>query len=165
MALKSEKNGINRCPNCGSSDVKLDVKTGKLKCNFCKSEFEGKKANARGGVEKLKGETVSGGAELIIPDEKVIVTLKCPACGAEVVINTDESVSARCHWCRHTLSLNEKMKPSQVWFSGSTLLTVSFCVSPVFMEREGSVTVKSVTSTSAGSSGVLPYGRSRPPLK
>lgn len=114
MALKSEKNGINRCPNCGSSDVKLDVKTGKLKCNFCRSEFEGKKANARGGVEKLKGETVSGGAELIIPDEKVIVTLKCPACGAEVVINTDESVSARCHWCRHTLSLNEKMKNGAV---------------------------------------------------
>jgi len=114
MALNSEKNGINRCPNCGSSDVKLDVKTGKLKCNFCKSEFEGKKANARGGVEKLKGEKVAGGAELIIPDEKVIVTLKCPACGAEVVINTEESVSARCHWCRHTLSLNEKMKNGAV---------------------------------------------------
>ena len=114
MALKSEKNGINRCPNCGSSDVKLDVKTGKLKCNFCKSAFEGKKANARGGVEKLKGETVGGGAEQIIPDEKVIVTLKCPACGAEVVINTEESVSARCHWCRHTLSLNEKMKNGAV---------------------------------------------------
>ena len=114
MALKSEKNGINRCPNCGSSDVKLDVKTGKLKCNFCKSAFEGKKANARGGVEKLKGEMVGGGAEQIIPEEKVIVTLKCPACGAEVVINTEESVSARCHWCRHTLSLNEKMKNGAV---------------------------------------------------
>ncbi len=114
MALKSEKNGINRCPNCGSSDVKLDVKTGKLKCNFCKSAFEGKKANARGGVDKLKGEKVAGGADLIIPDEKVIVTLRCPACGAEVVINTDEAVSARCHWCRHTLSLNEKMKNGAV---------------------------------------------------
>ena len=106
---KSEKNGINRCPNCGGSDVKLDIKSGKLKCNSCRTLFDDVSANARGGVEDLKGINIDGGAENIIPDEKVIVTLKCPACGAEVVINTDEAVSARCHWCRHILSLNEKM--------------------------------------------------------
>ena len=111
---KSEKNGVNRCPHCGATDVKLDVKTGKLKCNFCRSEFSHKAANARGGVEKLKGDNIGEGAVNIIPDEKIIVTLKCPACGAEVVINTDEAVSARCHWCRHTLSLNEKMKNGAV---------------------------------------------------
>ena len=104
-----DKNGANRCPHCGATDVKLNVKTGKLKCNYCRSEFDNKAANSRGGVENLKGRTVSDGAVDIIPDEKVIVTLKCPACGAEVVINTDEAVSARCHWCRHTLSINEKM--------------------------------------------------------
>ena len=37
------------------------------------------------------------------------MTLKCPTCGAEVVINTEEVTSARCHWCRHILSINEKM--------------------------------------------------------
>ena len=106
---RNEKNGINRCPNCGASDVTLVPKTGKLKCNFCRSVFENKSANARGGVDKLVGDDIGGGAADIVPDEKIIVTLKCPACGAEVVINTDEAVSARCHWCRHTLSLNEKM--------------------------------------------------------
>ena len=106
---KSKKNGANRCPHCGATDVTLDVKKGKLRCNYCRSVFDKKKTNAYGGVKTLKGEVVGDGAAPIIPDEKVIVTLKCPACGAEVVINTDEAVSARCHWCRHTLSLNEKM--------------------------------------------------------
>ena len=104
-----EKNGANRCPHCGATDVKLNVKTGKLKCKFCRSEFDDVAANARGGIEDLKGRTVGEGATDIIPSEKIIVTLKCPACGAEVVINTDEATSARCHWCRHTLSINEKM--------------------------------------------------------
>ncbi|MBR5418856.1 hypothetical protein IK110_01225 [Candidatus Saccharibacteria bacterium] len=111
---KQAKNGANRCPNCGATDVTLDVKTGKLKCNFCRSTFANKKANAYGGVKELKGEIVGDGAAPIIPSEKIIVTLKCPACGAEVVINTDEAVSARCHWCRNTLSLNEKMKNGAV---------------------------------------------------
>jgi len=106
---KNEKNGVNRCPHCGASDVKLDVKSGKLKCKYCRSLFEEAAANAHGGVENLNGDDIGSGAANIVPDEKVIVTLKCPSCGAEVVINTDEAVSARCHWCRHTLSLNEKM--------------------------------------------------------
>jgi len=104
-----EKNGANRCPHCGATDVTLNIKTGKLKCKFCRSEFDDNSANARGGVENLAGRMVGEGATNIVPDEKVIVTLKCPACGAEVVINTEEVTSARCHWCRHTLSINEKM--------------------------------------------------------
>lgn len=104
-----EKNGANRCPHCGATDVTLNIKTGKLKCKFCRSEFDDNSVNARGGIEDLKGRTVGEGATNIVPDEKIIVTLKCPACGAEVVINTDEATSARCHWCRHTLSINEKM--------------------------------------------------------
>lgn len=104
-----EKNGANRCPHCGATDVKLNIKTGKLKCAFCRSEFDDVAVNARGGVEDLKGRMVGEGATDIIPSEKIIVTLKCPACGAEVVINTEEATSARCHWCRHTLSINEKM--------------------------------------------------------
>ncbi len=103
------KNGANRCPNCGATDVSLDSKSGKLRCKFCRTLFKGKKANERGGVENLKGEIIGSGAGDIIPDAKIIVTIKCPSCGAEVVINTDEAVSARCHWCRHILSLNEKM--------------------------------------------------------
>ena len=112
--ITGKKNGANRCPHCGATDVTFDSKKGKLKCNYCRTIFSPAKVNARGGVEKLKGEKIAQGAELIIPSEKVIVTLKCPSCGAEVVINTDEAVTARCHWCRHILSLNEKMKTGAV---------------------------------------------------
>ena len=109
MAIDNKKNGLNRCPNCGSTDTTLDVKSGELKCNFCRAHFKGNKINAYGGVEDLKGDVVGAGAGDIIPDEKIILTLKCPACGAEVVINTEEVTSARCHWCRHNLSVNEKL--------------------------------------------------------
>ena len=109
MAIDNKKNGMNRCPKCGSTETTLNVKTGNLKCEFCRAEFKGNKVNAPGGISELKGDIVGSGAGDIIPDESVILTLKCPACGAEVVINTDEATSARCHWCRHNLSVNEKM--------------------------------------------------------
>lgn len=109
MAIKSEKNGENRCPKCGATDVVLNPATGKLKCSFCRTIFDDESANANGGVDSLTSDIVGDGATNIIPGEDLILTLKCPSCGAEVVINTEEVTSARCHWCRHILSINEKM--------------------------------------------------------
>lgn len=105
---EANKNGQVRCPHCGATDVSLDIKNGKLKCNFCRGMFDGKAVNAAGGVEALTKHNIGGGASNIIPDEKTILTLKCSACGADIVINTDEATNARCHWCRHVLSINEK---------------------------------------------------------
>lgn len=109
MAIKNEKNGANRCPKCGATDVALNPKSGKLRCKYCRSEFEGAKVNGSGGIEDLEGDVIGEGATDIIPSEEIILTLKCPACGAEVVINTEEVTSAKCHWCRHILSVNEKL--------------------------------------------------------
>ena len=109
MAIKNDKNGANRCPNCGATDVTLNPSTGKLRCNFCRTVFDDTSANANGGVDSLTSDIVGDGATNIIPGEDLILTLKCPSCGAEVVINTEEVTSARCHWCRHVLSVNEKM--------------------------------------------------------
>ncbi len=109
MAIRGEKNGANRCPNCGATDVTLNPGSGKLKCNFCRTVFDDASANKNGGIEQLTEDIVGEGATNIIPGDDLILTLKCPACGAEVVINTDEVTSARCHWCRHILSVNEKM--------------------------------------------------------
>jgi len=111
---KKDKNGLDRCPNCGATEVTLVPKTGLLRCKFCKTEFKGHESNQHGGVKDLSGRTVAEGAADIIPDEKVILTLKCSACGAEVVIDANEATSARCHWCRHTLSLNEKIRNGAV---------------------------------------------------
>ena len=38
-----------------------------------------------------------------------MLTFKCSACGADVVIDTDHSTQARCHWCRNTLSMNQQI--------------------------------------------------------
>ncbi|KAG1167544.1 hypothetical protein G6F35_017705 [Rhizopus arrhizus] len=29
------------------------------------------------------------------------MTFKCTGCGAEVTVNTESTMTARCHWCRH----------------------------------------------------------------
>lgn len=103
-----KKNNIERCPNCGGSDVKFNQKLGKLQCKYCRSVFESELGNERDDVTLLKGKIVGGGAEKII-DEKVMVTLKCNACGAEVSINTAEALTAKCPWCRHLLSIKDKL--------------------------------------------------------
>lgn len=38
-----------------------------------------------------------------------VITFKCSSCGAEVVIDTSETTTARCHWCRNTLSVNQQI--------------------------------------------------------
>ena len=109
MAELSAKNGLNRCPHCGGSDIATDAKSGKLKCKTCKTLFDAKSSNAAGGMSELKGDKVHEGAADIVPGEDIILTFKCPACGAEVVLNTEEATSASCHWCRHIFSANEQM--------------------------------------------------------
>ena len=113
MAEKLE-GGLRRCPHCGASDVALDVKEGKLKCNYCKSLFDAKSANEYGGVHGMKGETRGKGAEDIIPGDDIVKTFKCPSCGAEVVINTDEALNANCHWCRHVFSVDDAVSNGAV---------------------------------------------------
>lgn len=108
------KDGLHRCPHCGSSDVALDAKQGKLKCAYCKTVFEAKSANEAGGVRGMKGETRGAGADDIIPGDDIVKTFKCPSCGAQVVINTDEALNADCHWCRHAFSVNDAVSNGAV---------------------------------------------------
>ena len=107
---KTEKNvgKILRCPHCGSSDVAFDEKTGKLKCSYCRSLIDPELINDNDDIAHLKGKIVGGGAEKII-DDKTMITMKCSACGSKITINTDESLSARCPWCRNILSVQDKL--------------------------------------------------------
>ena len=114
MVELSTNNGLNRCPHCGGSDIATDEKAGKLRCNFCQTLFDVKSDNATGGMGSLKGDTVHEGASNIVPGDDIVQTFKCPACGAEVVINTNEATSASCHWCRHIFSVNEKISNGAV---------------------------------------------------
>lgn len=104
------KNGQNKCPQCGATDISVNAKTGKLRCNFCRHEFEPEKIQGmETDITKLEGEIMGSGTQDIVEDTQNIMTFKCSSCGAEVVIDTAESTQARCHWCRNTLSVNQQI--------------------------------------------------------
>lgn len=104
------KNGQTKCPKCGATDISLNVNTGKLRCNFCRHEFEPEKSEELvKDITQVKGEVFSSASKDIEKDAQNIITLKCTSCGAEVVIDTSETTTARCHWCRNTLSINEQV--------------------------------------------------------
>ncbi len=106
----NSKNGQDKCPKCGSTDIALNIKTGKLRCNFCHYEFEEEKISGLvSDISELKGQVLASGAQDIKEDVSDIITLKCESCGAEVVIDTKSNKGARCHWCRNTLSLNKQI--------------------------------------------------------
>ena len=104
------KDGQNKCPKCGATDISLNTKTGKLRCNFCRHEFEPQKAQEGDkDLSHLEGEFMGSGATDIVADANDMVTFKCSSCGAEVVVDTSQATQARCHWCRNTLSVNQQI--------------------------------------------------------
>jgi len=101
------KDGQTKCPKCGSTDISLNVNNGHLRCNFCRHEFEPEKIDGLDSdITQLQGKIICSGAQNIVANTEDILTFKCTSCGAEVVIDTNETTQARCHWCRNILSVN-----------------------------------------------------------
>ncbi len=109
---ESLADGLNRCPKCGSTDVQLRASTGMLVCLFCRHQWQESRVEEEfglgEGIDDLEGTVVAGGAEEISDDADAVMTLKCGGCGAEVVVDTAHAMNARCHWCRHTLNVNQQ---------------------------------------------------------
>lgn len=104
------KDGQNKCPKCGSTDISLNSNNGKLRCNFCRHEFDPEKlVEEEIDLRNLEGHIIGSGAQDIVADTNEMVTFKCGSCAAEVVIDTSESTQARCHWCRNILSVNQQI--------------------------------------------------------
>lgn len=107
------QDGVNRCPACGSTDIQLRAQSGMLMCLFCRHEWAEQTLESLLGEDPdlttLTGVNVASGATDIDPEAAGVLTLKCGGCGAEVVVNLEESVASRCHWCRHTLTVNEQV--------------------------------------------------------
>ena len=109
------EDGQDKCPKCGSTDIKLNIKTGQLKCNFCRHEFEQEKVDVlETDTSNLQGQVMGSALQDIIEDSNDILTLKCSSCGAEVVIDTSQVTQARCHWCRNTLSINQQIQNGSI---------------------------------------------------
>jgi hypothetical protein len=107
------KDGVNRCPKCGASDISQRPGSDLLICAYCHNEWIGERVEEQfgfgEGLEQLEGTSISSGARDIAADAAVLVTFKCSGCGAGVTINTQSQMTARCHWCRHVFGVNEQV--------------------------------------------------------
>ena len=112
-ASEELKDGLNRCPKCGASDIRHKPGSDLLICVYCRHEWQGTSAEeAFGlgeGIDELSGTVVASGARDIDADSSHLMSFKCTGCGAEVTVNTENAMTARCHWCRHVFGVNEQV--------------------------------------------------------
>lgn len=112
MVNEELADGVNRCPKCGSTDVQLRASTGMLVCLFCRHQWQEERVEEEFGlgvgIDELEGTVIASGAEQISADAADVLTLTCTGCGADVVVDTAHAMNARCHWCRHTLNVNQQ---------------------------------------------------------
>ena len=107
------EDGLNRCPNCGSTEIRQKPGSDLLICLYCRNEWQGTRVEEAFGlgenIDQLKGTVIASGARDIDADAVSLMTFKCTGCGAEVTVNTENAMTARCHWCRHVFGVNEQV--------------------------------------------------------
>ncbi len=112
-ASEELKDGQNHCPKCGATDIKQRPGTDRLICLYCRHEWAATRVEeAFGlgeGIDQLDGTVIASGAKDIDADISSLMTFKCAGCGAEVTVNTENAMTARCHWCRHVFGVNEQI--------------------------------------------------------
>jgi hypothetical protein len=112
-AASELKDGLNRCPKCGATDIRHKPGSDLLVCLYCRNEWVGVRVEEEfgfgEGIGQLKGTVIASGARDIAADAASLMSFKCTGCGAEVTVNTDNAMTARCHWCRHQLGVNEQV--------------------------------------------------------
>ena len=107
------KDGLNRCPKCGATDIRQKPGSDLLVCLYCRHEWHGQRVEEAfglgAGLDQLRGTVVASGARDIAAGASALMTFKCAGCGAEVTVNTANAMTARCHWCRHVFGVNEQV--------------------------------------------------------
>lgn len=110
---KELRDGLNHCPKCGATEIRHRAGSDKLICLFCRYEWTAARVEEEfglgEGIDQLKGTQIASGAQGINADTASLRSFKCTGCGAEVVVNTENAMTARCHWCRHVLGVNEQI--------------------------------------------------------
>ncbi len=107
------KDGLNRCPKCGATDIRHKPGSDLLVCLYCRNEWHGQRVEEEfgfgEGLDALTGTIIASGAQDIAADAASLMSFKCGGCGAEVTVNTENAMTARCHWCRHVFGVNEQV--------------------------------------------------------
>lgn len=105
------------CPKCGSTDVDFKVEAQEFVCKYCRSRWSAESdksedtiINSIEDIEGLDYDDISKGCGDVVASESDVLTFKCPGCGAPITISSSADVgSVRCHWCRHQISVADKM--------------------------------------------------------
>ena len=71
-AEEERHDGQIKCPKCGATDIELNPKTGKLRCNFCRHIFEPEFTEDDGNISELEGVKLSKGASDIAADARML---------------------------------------------------------------------------------------------
>jgi ribosomal protein L37AE/L43A len=112
-AAKELKDGLNCCPKCGSTEIRQKPGGDLLICLYCRNEWQAERVEEvfgfGEGLDELTGTIIASGARDIDADAASLMSFKCTGCGAEVTVNTESAMTARCHWCRHVFSVNEQV--------------------------------------------------------
>ena len=107
------EDGLNRCPKCGSTEIRHKPGSDLLVCLYCRNQWQGERVEEAFGfgenIDQLEGTVIASGARDIEADADSLMTFKCTGCGAEVTVNTENAMTARCHWCRHVFGVNEQV--------------------------------------------------------
>lgn len=107
------KDGLNHCPKCGATDFRQKPGSDLLVCAYCRHEWHAARVEEELGLgeghDRLEGTIIASGARDIAGDAVLLLSFKCSGCGAEVTINTQSAMTARCHWCRHVFGVNEQV--------------------------------------------------------
>jgi hypothetical protein len=107
------KDGLNHCPKCGATDIRHKPGSDLLICLYCRNEWHGARVEEEfglgEGIDQLRGTVIASGARDIEAEAASLMSFKCTGCGAEVTVNTENAMTARCHWCRHVFGVNEQV--------------------------------------------------------
>lgn len=111
--IQGKYSGERRCPGCGATELTTDPSTGKLKCPYCDTLVDDVTQNDMEASLTLQSEGIymsdsAAAMDSAKADEK-IATYECPNCGADVVVDMADANSARCHWCRGHLAINNRV--------------------------------------------------------
>lgn len=105
--------GLDKCRRCGATEIVYSVPNRALTCSFCRFSWNEPNANETygfaGDSSQLTGVVRGSGADKLTATAENTTTIKCQGCGAEVVVETNHTVGAKCHWCRQTLTINNQI--------------------------------------------------------
>ena len=77
-ASKELEDGVNRCPKCGSTDVRQKPGSDMLICLYCRNQWQSARVEEQfglgDGIDTLEGTIIASGARDIAADAKDLMT-------------------------------------------------------------------------------------------